>query len=94
MEITQTIENTQKIQSLGLDSESQVLLVEEMGHPVDMDAIVTSASSPEIAAEKGYLAMLAAPQRSPSKRVKELENQVAVQKSFAQSIVLSQTEPD
>lgn len=90
----------QKIQSLGLDSESQSLLVEEMGHPVDMDAIVNSASSPEIAAEiytasllavdvdtaaeKGYLAMLAARLRLPSDLVVEIERQVVAQKSFAQ----------
>ena len=90
----------QKIQSLGLDSESQSLLVEEMGHPVDMDAIVNSASSPEIAAEiytasllavdvdtaaeKGYLAMLAARLRLPSELIVELERQVTAQKTFAQ----------
>jgi len=90
----------QKIQSLGLDNESQSLLVEEMGHPVDMDAIVNSANSPEIAAEiytasllavdidttaeKGYLAMLAARLRLPSELVVEIEQQVAAQKSFAQ----------
>jgi uncharacterized membrane protein YebE (DUF533 family) len=90
----------QKIQSLGLDSESQALLVEEMGHPVDMDAIVNSATSPEIAAEiytasllavdidtaaeKGYLAMLAARLRLPSELVVEIERQVAAQKSFTQ----------
>lgn len=90
----------QKIQALGLDNESQSLLVEEMGHPVDMDAIVNSASSPEIAAEiytasllavdvdtaaeKGYLAMLAARLRLPSELVVEIERQVVAQKSFAQ----------
>ena len=90
----------QKIQSLGLDQESQSLLVEEMGHPVDMDTIVNSATSPEIAAEiytasllavdvdsaaeKGYLAMLAARLRLPSELVVEIEQQVAAQKSFAQ----------
>jgi len=89
----------QKIQSLGLDSESQTLLVEEMGQPVDMDAIVNSASSPEIAAEiytasllavdvdtaaeKGYLAMLAARLRLPSELVVELERQVEAQKTIA-----------
>jgi uncharacterized membrane protein YebE (DUF533 family) len=88
----------QKIQSLGLEGESQALLVEEMGHPVDMDAIVNSATSPEIAAEiytasllavdidtaaeKGYLAMLAARLRLSSELVVEIERQVAAQKSF------------
>ena len=90
----------QKINSLGLDSESQNLLVQEMGHPVDVDAIVNSASSPEIAAEiyiasliaievdntaeEAYLAMLAARMQLPSGLVTELEAQVAAQKSFAQ----------
>ena len=35
----------QRIESLGLDSESQALLVAEMGRPVDMDEIVASATS-------------------------------------------------
>ncbi len=89
----------QKINSLGLDSESQNLLVQEMGHPVDVDAIVNSASSPEIAAEiyiasllavdvdnaaeKAYLAMLSARLQLPPGLVTELENQVEVQKVFA-----------
>ena len=88
----------QKIQSLELDSDSQSLLVEEMRHPVDMDAIVNSATSPEIAAEiyaasllavdvdtaaeKGYLAMLAARLRLPSDLVTELERQVDAQRTF------------
>lgn len=92
----------QKIQSLDLDSESQALLVEEMGHPIDMDAIVNSATSPEIAAEiytasllavdvdtpaeKGYLAMLAARLRLPSELVLELERQVEAQRAFAQRV--------
>jgi len=86
----------QKIQSLGLDSASQNLLVQEMGHPVDVDAIVNSASSPELAAEiyiasllavdvdtaaeKSYLAMLAARLQLPSQLVTELENQVSAQR--------------
>lgn len=89
----------QKIQSLGLENESQSLLVDEMSHPVDMDAIVNSAGSPEIAAEiytasllavdvdtaaeKGYLAMLAARLRLPSELVIELERQVEAQKTIA-----------
>ena len=90
----------QKINSLGLDSDSQNLLVQEMGHPVDVDAIVNSASSPEIAAEiyiasllaidvdnsaeKSYLAMLAARLQLPPALVKELEVQVEAQKVFSQ----------
>lgn len=90
----------QKIQSLGLDSDSQNLLVQEMGHPVDVDAIINSASSPEIAAEiyiasllavdvdndaeKSYLAMLAARLQLPPQLVSELENQVNAQKTFAE----------
>jgi uncharacterized membrane protein YebE (DUF533 family) len=83
-----------------LDPESQNLLVKEMGHPVDVDAIVNSASSPEIAAEiyaasllaveidspaeKAYLGMLAARLELPAQLVAELERQVETQKTFAQ----------
>jgi uncharacterized membrane protein YebE (DUF533 family) len=90
----------EKIQSLGLDPESQNLLVKEMGHPVDMDAIVNSATCPEVAAEiyaasllavevdsaaeKAYLAMLAARLELPAQLVVEIERQVEVQKTFAQ----------
>jgi uncharacterized membrane protein YebE (DUF533 family) len=50
----------QRIETLGLDSESQSLLVREMGHPVDVDAIVNSANgSPEIAAEIYVASLLA-----------------------------------
>lgn len=91
----------QKIESLGLDSASQNLLVQEMGHPVDVDvdAIVSSASSHEVAAEiyiasllavdvdtaaeKSYLAMLAARLQLPSQLVTELENQVNAHKTYA-----------
>jgi uncharacterized membrane protein YebE (DUF533 family) len=82
----------QKIESLGLDSASQNLLVQEMGHPVDMDAIISSASSPEMAAEiyiasllavdvdtaaeKSYLAMLAARLQLPPALITELTSQV------------------
>lgn len=90
----------QKIEALGLDSESQSLLVQEMGHPVDVDAIVNSATSPEIAAEiyvasllavevdhaaeKSYLGMLAARLQLPAGLVAELERQVVAEKTFAQ----------
>jgi uncharacterized membrane protein YebE (DUF533 family) len=90
----------QKIQSLGLDPESQNLLVKEMGHPVDIDAIVNSARSPEIAAEiyaasllaveidsvaeKAYLGMLAARLELPPQLVAEIERQVETQKTIAQ----------
>lgn len=86
----------QRIESLELDSENQALLVEEMGHPVDMDSIVNSANCPEIAAEiyvasllaievdtaaeSAYMAMLAARLRLPSDLVAELEREVAAQK--------------
>ncbi len=89
----------QKIQALGLDSESQNMLVQEMGQAVDVDAIVNSASSPEIAAEiyiasllaidvdnaaeTSYLAMLAARLQLPQQLVTELESQVQAQKAFA-----------
>lgn len=87
----------QKIQSLELDSEDQHLLVQEMGQAVDIDAIVNSASCPEVAAEiyiasllavdvdtvaeKSYLAMLAARLQLPAALVAELESQVAAHKA-------------
>ncbi len=89
----------QKIESLELDSDSQKLLVKEMSQPVDMDAIVNTASSPEVAAEiytasllavdvdsaaeKAYLAMLAARLELPAELVTELERAVDAQKSVA-----------
>ena len=82
----------QRIESLGLDPEDQALLVAEMGQPVDMDAIVNSATSPEVAAEiyiasllavdvdtsaeKSYLAMLAARLNIPPELAEELSRQV------------------
>jgi len=85
----------QRIESMGLNPEDQALLVAEMGHPVDMDAIVHSASSPEVAAEiyvasllaidvdtadeKSYLAMLAARLELPPELVAELNRQVEAQ---------------
>lgn len=85
----------QKIESMGLDSDNQNLLVQEMGQPVDIDAIVNSARSPEVAAEiyiasflavdvdtdaeKSYLGMLAARLQLPPQLVTELENQVITQ---------------
>ena len=49
----------QRIESLGLNPDDQALLVAEMGHPVDMDAIVNSATSPEVAAEIYVASLLA-----------------------------------
>ena len=85
----------QRIESLGMDPENQALLVAEMGRPVDMDAIVNSADSPEVAAEiylasrlainvdtaaeKSYLAMLAARLNLPPELVMELNRQVETQ---------------
>ena len=85
----------QRIESLGMDPENQALLVAEMGRPVDMDAIVNSADSPEVAAEiylasriainvdtaaeKSYLAMLAARLNLPPELVTELNRQVETQ---------------
>lgn len=84
----------QKIESLGLDNEAQSLLIQEMGKPADVDAIVNAASTPEIAAEvylasylavdvdtpeeKAYLSMLAARLQLPPALVAELENQVVM----------------
>lgn len=85
----------QRIESLGLPPDDQNLLVAEMGQPVDMDAIVNSAKSPEVAAEiyvasllaidvdtaaeKSYLAMLAARLNLPQELVTELHRQVEAQ---------------
>ena len=85
----------QRIESLGLDPQAQSLLVAEMGRPVDMDAIVNSASSPEVAAEiyvasllaidvdtaaeQSYLAMLAARLNIPPDLAAELRRQVEAQ---------------
>jgi uncharacterized membrane protein YebE (DUF533 family) len=85
----------ERIETLGFDPQDQALLVEEMGRPVDMDAIVNSADSPEVAAEiyiasllaidvdtaaeKSYLAMLAARLKLPPDLVTELHRQVEAQ---------------
>jgi uncharacterized membrane protein YebE (DUF533 family) len=85
----------QRIESLGLDPENQALLVAEMGRPVDMDALVAGASSPEVAAEiylasllaievdtaaeQSYLAMLAARLNIPPELAAELRRQVEAQ---------------
>jgi uncharacterized membrane protein YebE (DUF533 family) len=85
----------QRIESLGLSPEDQNVLVAEMGRPVDVDAIVASATSPEIAAEiyvasllavdvdtaaeESYLAMLAARLNLAPELVSELQRQVAAQ---------------
>lgn len=84
-----------RIQSLPLDQEDKSLLVEEMGQPVDMDGLVKSATSPEIAAEiyiaslmaidvdtaaeQAYLSMLAARLKLPQELVDELHRQVEAQ---------------
>lgn len=85
----------QRIESLDLSPDDRDLLVVEMGRPVDMDAIVNSAHSPEVAAEiylasllaidvdtaaeKSYLAMLAARLNIPPELVAELHRQVESQ---------------
>ncbi|MCG8486593.1 MAG: tellurite resistance TerB family protein [Chromatiales bacterium] len=90
----------QKIESLGLDHETQSLLVREMGQPVDIDAIVNSATSLEVAAEiyaasllaievdnsaeRAYLSMLAMRLQLPPELVNEIEQQVESQKKLDQ----------
>ena len=85
----------QRIETLGLGPEETALLVEEMGHPVDMDALIRSATSPEVAAEiyvasllaidvdtteeKSYLAMLAARLKLPRELVTQIHQQVEEQ---------------
>lgn len=86
----------EKIEEMGLDNDDKSLLVREMNRSVDMNAIVKSATSPEVAAEiytasllaidvdnaaeKGYLAMLAARLELPQPLVLEIEQLVASQK--------------
>ncbi len=93
----------QRIEALGLSADDQALLVAEMGQPVDMDAIVSSANSPEIAAEiyiasllavdvdtaaeKSYLAMLAARLKLAPELVAELHRQVEAQSFLARRVV-------
>jgi uncharacterized membrane protein YebE (DUF533 family) len=62
----------QRIESLGLGPEDQALLVAEMGHSVDMDAIVNSATSPEVAAEIYVAPMLAIVRRYTSTFLKKI----------------------
>ena len=85
----------QRIQSLEIDLGDQALLVSEMGRSVDMDAIVNSATCPEVAAEiyiasmlaidvdtrkeQSYLAMLAARLNIPPALAAELCRQVEAQ---------------
>lgn len=82
----------ERIQAANLDPEEKALLLEEMNHPADMDAIVRAARTPECAAElytasllaidvdhpaeNAYLAMLAARLKLPAQLVTELHRQV------------------
>ncbi len=49
----------QRIETLGIDPDSQSLLVAEMGHLVDMDQIVNNATVPEMVAEIFIASLLA-----------------------------------
>ena len=85
----------EKIESLELDDENRSLLIDEMNHPVNMDTIIQSATSPELAAEiytasllavdvdtaaeKGYLNMLAARLKLPPSLANEIQHQVEAQ---------------
>lgn len=82
----------ERIQAAQIDTEEEALLIEEMNHPADMDAIVRAARTPECAAEiytasllaidvdhpaeNAYLAMLAARLKLPAQLVTELHRQV------------------
>jgi uncharacterized membrane protein YebE (DUF533 family) len=82
----------QRIQTLELPQQGKDLLLEEMGRPVDMDAIVNAANTPEVAAEiyvasllaidvdtveeQSYLGMLAARLKLPRELVTQLHEQV------------------
>jgi uncharacterized membrane protein YebE (DUF533 family) len=84
-----------RIQSANLDPEEKALLLEEMNHPADMDAIVRAAKTPECAAElytasllaidvdhpaeNAYLAMLAARLKLPPELTAELQRQVSAE---------------
>lgn len=81
-----------RIQDLDLPPEDKSLLVSEMEHPVDMDDLVKSANTQEVAteiytasllaielddnAESAYLAMLAARLRLPAELVSEIHREV------------------
>ncbi|SHG78834.1 tellurite resistance TerB family protein [Ferrimonas marina] len=87
----------QRIEMLELDPESKNLLIQEMGQPVDMDAIVNSATCPEVAAEiyaasvlaidvdttaeRAYLGMLAARLQLPPGLANELEAEIQAQRA-------------
>ena len=80
------------MEALDLDPEERDILVQEMGKPVDMDAIVQRATTQEVAAEiylasllaidvdtvaeQSYLGMLAARLQLPKPLVQELHVQV------------------
>lgn len=82
----------QRIQALDLAQEDKNLLIEEMGRPVNLDAIVNAATTPEVAAEiyvasllaidvdtveeQSYMAMLAARMKLPQELVTQLHEQV------------------
>ncbi|MBY5991988.1 tellurite resistance TerB family protein [Ferrimonas balearica] len=87
----------QRIEMLELDPASKNLLIQEMGQPVDMDAIVNSATCPEVAAEiyaasvlaidvdttaeRAYLGMLAARLQLPPGLANELEAEIQAQRA-------------
>lgn len=82
----------QRIETLDLAPDVKAMLVEEMGKPVDIDAIVQSATSQELAAEiyiasllaidvdtveeQSYLNMLAARMKLPRELVNQLHQEV------------------
>ena len=82
----------QRMEALELPPDERDILFQEMGKPADVDAIVQSATSQEIAAEiylasllaidvdtieeQSYLGMLAARMRLPQELVRELHKQV------------------
>lgn len=88
-----------KIEALGLDDESRNLLLDEMNNPVNMDTLIQSATTPELAAEiytasllavdvdtaaeKGYLNMLAARLKLPTPLATEIAQQVEAQRVTA-----------
>lgn len=82
-----------KIGELDLDAEEKAFLMDELRAPLDIDAVVRSATSPEVAAEiyaisrlaidpdhnaeKAYLAMLASRLALPDDLIARLDREVA-----------------
>ncbi len=56
------------VDKLELDADEKALLLEELGRPVDLDALVAEATTPELAAEIYAAALLAIERDTPAER--------------------------